>query len=403
MKFHIRTLGCKMNQLDSARLQAALMGAGHEQVNSEEEAEFSFVNSCTVTAQADRKSRKAANAASRTCQQVAVLGCSVRIDADRWRETLPNALIFDSDEELLKHFDAADDNTVLPVSSRTRMQVAIQTGCDDTCSFCITTLARGDHRSLPASQIVEQVQEAQRHGINEVVLTGINLAAWGSPNSKSLPHQARLHELLATLLDETQMPRIRLSSIGPQYLQAEFWEVYSDPRICDYLHLSMQSGSDPVLNLMDRGHSTAEILNIAEQARKIRPHTGLAADLIAGFPGESEAHHQQTLALLDTLKLSKLHVFPYSPRQGTLAAEMDQLPTATRKSRATEIREQGQRLRNHFLSSQMGRTLTVLAEENDRGWSSNYIRLRTAHLSEGSVSDIELTGDSLAESFADPY
>ena len=398
MKFHIRTLGCKMNQLDSARLQAALMGAGHQQVENEEEAEYSFVNSCTVTAQADRKSRKAANAATRSSQLVAVLGCSVRIDAGKWRQALPNALVFDSDEKLLDYFGATDNHALLPVTSRTRMQVAIQTGCDDTCSFCITTLARGDHRSLPTSQIIEQVQEAQRHGVNEIVLTGINLAAWGSPNSKSQPQAARLHELLASLLSETSIPRIRLSSIGPQYLQPEFWEVYNDPRICDYLHLSMQSGSDPVLKAMDRGHGTLELINIAEQARQVRPETALAADLIAGFPGETESNHQQTVALIQTLQLSKLHVFPYSPRLGTLAAELEQLPTDIRKRRATEIRERGQRLRNDFLSSQMSRTLTVLAEENGRGWSSNYIRLHTDDLTEGSIGDIKLSASTLAES-----
>ena len=392
-----------MNQLDSARLQAALMAAGHELVNSEEQAEYSFVNSCTVTAQADRKSRQAANAAGRTARQVSVLGCSVRIDADKWRQSLPDALIFDSDEALLNYFDAADHNPLLPVSSRTRVQVAIQTGCDDTCSFCITTLARGDHRSLPAGQIIEQVQEAHRQGINEIVLTGINLAAWGSPNSKSQPQLARLHELLASLLAKTDMPRIRLSSIGPQYLQAGFWEVYADTRICDYLHLSMQSGSDPVLDAMDRGHGTAELLNIANRARLVRPNTALAADLIAGFPGETDEHHQQTIGLIKTLGLSKLHVFPYSSREGTLAATIkDQWPTAVKKARATEIRALGLQLRNQYLSTQMGLTLSVLSEQGGRGWSSNYIRLQTEQGAEGAIGEIELTPTNLAESYQTP-
>lgn len=399
MKFHLRTLGCKMNQLDSARLSAALQTAGHEAVDSEEEADYAFVNTCTVTAQADRKSRQGANAADRSARQVAVLGCSVRIDADKWQTALPDALVFADDQEMYRYFDADADSVRMPLTSRTRLPVAIQAGCDDTCSFCITTLARGDHRSLPAAQIVEQVQEARRHGVTEIVLTGINMAAWGSPDSKQQPQLARLHELLGALLTETDIPRIRLSSIGPQYLQDPFWEIYAEPRICDYLHLSVQSGSDPVLELMDRGHGSREVVNIAEQSRRVRPNTALAADLIAGFPGETDEHHQQTVDLVRSLAFSKLHVFPYSEREGTRAASMaNSLPTTTRKARAAELRERGQIQRGEFIAGQMGQPLSVLAEDRQRGWSSNYIRLNTGDLTEGTIAQIELSTDTLAES-----
>ncbi|MEL0083125.1 MAG: radical SAM protein, partial [Gammaproteobacteria bacterium] len=280
MKFHLRTLGCKMNQLDSARLHTALLEAGHEAVASEEEADYAFVNTCTVTAQADRKSRKGAGAAERSARQVAVLGCSVRIDAPKWQSALPDALVFDNDAEMYRYFGADPERITLPVTSRTRLPIAIQTGCDDTCRFCITTLARGAHRSLPIEEITEQVQQAHQQQIAEVVLTGINLAAWGSPDSKHEPQSARLHQLLETLLIKTSIPRIRLSSLGPQYLHEGFWEVYADRRICDYLHLSVQSGCDSVLSRMDRGHGTAEVINIAEQSRRVRPGTALAADFI---------------------------------------------------------------------------------------------------------------------------
>ncbi len=387
-----------MNQLDSARLRAALQTAGHEHVESEEQADFAFVNTCTVTAQADRKSRKGANNASRTAKQVAVLGCSARIDAKKWQTALPDTLVFADDTDMYRYFGADADSVQVPLTCRTRLPVAIQTGCDDTCSFCITTLARGDHRSLPQESIVEQVQEAQHQGVAEVVLTGINLASWGSPNSKQQPDQARLHQLLDALLTQTAIPRIRLSSIGPQYLRPAFWEVYADPRICDYLHLSVQSGSDPVLALMDRGHRTSEIINIAKQSRRVRPDTALAADLIAGFPGEAEPHQQQTLELVKSLAFSKLHVFPYSARDGTRAAQMTaQLPPETRKARAAALRDLGQRQRAEFIASQMGSQLSVLAENQQRGWSSNYIRLHAGQLAEGSIAQIQLSADTLAE------
>lgn len=387
-----------MNQLDSARLRAALQGAGHEAVESEEAADYAFVNTCTVTAQADRKSRQGVNAAERNARQVAVLGCSVRIDADKWQAALPDSLVFADDAAMYRYFGADPDSSRMPLTSRTRLPVAIQTGCDDICSFCITTLARGSHRSLPTEQVVEQVQEAQRHGVAEIVLTGINLAAWGSPNSKLYPQQARLHELLQALLTHTSIPRIRISSIGPQYLQEGFWEVYADPRICDYLHLSVQSGSDPVLRLMERGHGVTEVLNIAEQARKVRPATALAADFIVGFPGETDSFHRQTLALVNAVEFSKLHVFPYSVREGTAAANYaGQLPTDIRKTRAAELRALGKSLRSTFIAAQIGQTLSVLVEERGHGWSSNYIRYQTAGYAEGSIAQIRLSADTLGE------
>ena len=399
MKFHIRTLGCKMNQLDSGRLRAALISAGHEPVTDESSADYTLVNSCTVTAQADRKSRQAANAASSRSQQVAVLGCSVRVSADRWREALPDTLLFESDEELLDFFDASNDPVVLPVTSRTRMPVAIQTGCDDTCSFCITTVARGAHRSLPTEQITEQVAEAVRKGVREVVLTGINLAAWGTPDSKHQPHQAQLHQLLSALLINTDIERIRLSSLGPQYLQPPFWEVYSDRRICDYLHLSIQSGSVGVLNRMDRGHGTREVTNIADEARRLRPDTALAADFITGFPGETDEEHQQTRELISALGFSKLHVFPYSERQGTAAVDFpDPVPVAVRKARAKELRLLNLQQRRRFIESQLGKRLQVLVETGGVGWSSNYIRVHTGTHAEGDIQEIVLSEDTLAES-----
>ncbi|RLA09938.1 MAG: hypothetical protein DRQ54_01075 [Gammaproteobacteria bacterium] len=398
VKFHIRTLGCKMNQLDSARLRAALCSAGHEAVETETEADYAFVNTCTVTAQADRKSRKGANTADRNARQVAVLGCSVRIDAPKWQAALPGALVFADDEEMYRYFDVEADNAQMPLTSRTRLPVAIQTGCDDTCSFCITTLARGAHRSLSIEKITEEIQEAHRQDIKEIVLTGINLAAWGAPDTKHQSQQAQLHKLLQALLVNTSIPRIRLSSLGPQYLRDGFWEVYADPRICDYLHLSVQSGSDPVLKLMDRGHGTAEVINIAEQSRKVRPATALAADFIAGFPAESDAHHQQTLDLVQSVGFSKLHVFPYSAREGTAAARMPgHLPPDMRKARAARLRSLGKTLRQKFIADQIGQTVSVLVEERQLGWSSNYIRLRTDKRAEGSIAQIMLSADTLGE------
>lgn len=391
VRFYIRTLGCKMNWLDSARLSAALSSAGHIPVHAEAEADFVLVNSCTVTAQADRKSRQQANAARRAQRQVAVLGCGVRVDAQGYREQLPDTLVFDSEQRLLDYFGVEQDCDPLPLNTRTRLPIAIQTGCDDVCTFCITRIARGAHRNLALESIVRQIRHAEDLGLQEIVLTGINLAAWGCEDTRR-PEQARLHELLAVSLRQTEIPRIRLSSLGPQYLHPGFFDVLAEERICDYLHVSVQSGSPTVLQRMARGHGVAEVLKVAERARAVRPGVGLAADMIVGFPGETDAEFHETLDTVQTVGFSKLHVFPFSPRDGTPAAQaQDQLATEVKKPRAAELRALGDRLRRQFVEDQWGATRTVLVEQNEIGLTPNYLRVAVPGAGEGELRPMRLT------------
>ena len=398
MKFYIRTLGCKMNWLDSARLAAALQTAGHQPVEDENEADHVFVNTCTVTAEADRKSKQTVNKAGRNPVQVAVMGCGPRVDSGVWHQQAANALVFADEATMFAHFGVEVDDLQLPLNSRTRLPVAIQTGCDNLCTFCITRVARGRHRSLPTETIVAQINQALEHDIREVVLTGINLAAWGCEDSNH-PAQARLHELLEAILTRTKIPRIRLSSLGPQFIQRGFFDVYQDERICDYLHLSLQSGSDGVLERMVRGHGTEEVYRIAEQARVARPNTALAADIIAGFPGESEEEHSETLSLLETIGFAKLHVFPYSTREGTPAATLQgQLPQELKKERAGEIRELARRMRKACLDAQVGKRFKVLVESSgNNGLSTNYIRMQVDNAVMGDIVELTLTESNLAE------
>ena len=397
MKFYIRTLGCKMNWLDSARLAAALQTAGNVAVNEEEEADYIFVNTCTVTSEADRKSRQTVNRAGQQQKQVAVMGCGPRVDSSDWQAQNDSALIFSDEEEMLSHFGVENDELLLPLNSRTRLPVAIQTGCDNQCSFCITRIARGAHRSLPIEQVVKQIDLAYESGVREVILTGINLAAWGCDDSRA-PQQAKLHELLEAILQRTEMPRIRLSSIGPEYIQPAFFDIYANERICDYLHISLQSGSDGVLKRMARGHGTREVEWIAEQARVVRPDTALAADLIAGFPGETEAEQRETLAFVEKLHFAKLHVFPFSVREGTPAAVLpEQLSQETKKHRAGELRDLGQKLRQQFIDSQMGKTVQVLVEANAQGLSSNYLRMKTGDLEQGTIASLVVDAETLIQ------
>jgi threonylcarbamoyladenosine tRNA methylthiotransferase MtaB len=397
VKFYIRTLGCKLNQLDSARVGGALARAGHVPATSEAEADWVLVNTCTVTAESDRKSRQAAHSVLRSGLHLAVLGCSARVEPEAWRRRLPAALVFTDEAALLAHFDAGRGDPAPPLTRRTRLPVSIQTGCDDVCAFCITRLARGPHRSLPAGDVVRAVREAGERGVREVVLTGVNLAAWGCEDTRR-PRGTRLAELLGRLLAETRLPRLRLSSLGPQYLDQAFFEVFSDPRVCDHLHLSVQSGSPAVLARMGRGHGLDEVLRAAERARRARPDVALTADVIAGFPGETPAEHRESRASLEALGFARLHVFPFSARAGTPAADMPgQVPAETRKARARELRSLGERMRRDFIRAQHGKPAEVLAERDGTGLTTNYIRLRVPGVPEGEIARLTVTAEGLAE------
>jgi len=396
VRFYIRTLGCKLNQLDSAELAAALARAGHQPVGSEGEADWVLVNTCTVTGESDRKSRQAAYGGLRQGRDVAVFGCSVRVQPARWRALAPGAMLCEDLDALLACFNAAP-TTGFPLTGRTRIPVAVQTGCDDLCAFCLTRVARGPHRSLPTEQVLTKVREAEARGIREVVLTGVNTAAWGCDHTRR-PEGARLAELLGRLLQETQIARIRLSSLGPQYLHGAFFDVFADLRVCDHLHLSVQSGSPSVLQRMARGHRVEEIVRAAEAARRARPDVALTADLIAGFPGETDAEHGETLAVVEALGVARLHVFPFSAREGTPAAAFPgQVPPEAKRERARELRTVGERLRAAFLDAQHGKSGAVLAERDGTGLTTNYIRLGVPGVPEGALVSVVIGPDTLAE------
>lgn len=399
MKFYIRTLGCKMNWLDSARLSGVLQGAGHIRTQDESEADYVFVNTCTVTAEADRKSRQSVSAAGRRQKQVAVMGCGPRVQESGWGEEASDTLVFTSEEHMLDHFGVSDEPVRLCTDSRTRLPVAIQTGCDNLCTFCITRIARGRHRNISADLIVEQVRQAEELGIREVVLTGINLAAWGCEDT-TRPQQAQLHVLLEQILAATREMRVRLSSLGPQFIQPGFFDVFTDERICDYLHLSIQSGSPAVLERMIRGHGMDEVYRIVEQARAARPDTAINTDLIAGFPGEGEREFAETVAMVERIGFAKLHVFPYSSREGTEAALFaEQVPMQERKRRAAILRDLGKQTRKAFLQSQLGKSKKILVESGNSGLSGNYIRARVDEPFDcrGQFSEVKLSRENMQE------
>ncbi len=387
-----------MNLLDSARVASALRASGHEQVDNEADADLIVVNSCTVTAESDKKSRQAAKSSGREGKRVVVMGCGPRVDSKRWQLSLPHAAIIGNEAELNLALGVAVASVDLPIAPRSRLPIAVQFGCDNACAFCITRIARGPHRSVDLGTLLTNVTEAASLGTHEVVLTGINLAAWGCTSTRH-PNTSRLHVLLRSLLENTPIHRIRLSSLGPEYLDEAFFKVFQHTRICDHLHLSVQSGSAKVLRRMNRGHGVQQVRWIAERARKVRANVALTADFIVGLPGESDRDHEQTLNLVKSIGFAQLHVFPFSARMGTPAANMpDQVPAQIKKRRSAELRALAAELRRKFLSTQYGRPLEVLVDGDGTAMSSNYIRARvTDGTPKGQLTSVVLTEANVAE------
>jgi threonylcarbamoyladenosine tRNA methylthiotransferase MtaB len=384
-----------MNWLDSARLSAALQGAGHDVVMSEKEAEFIVVNTCTVTGEADRKSRQTVNSAGKLQKQVAVIGCGPKVDDVKWQQQAANSLIFSHETQLLEYFGIESDTLPFPLTSRTRLPVAIQQGCDNHCTFCITRVARGAHTNISAETVISQIRQAEEMGIREIVLTGINLAAWGCEDSNK-PRQTQLPRLLEQILERTTIPRIRFSSLGPEYLQQDFFELFSDERFCDYLHLSVQSGSRTVLQRMQRGHGSEEILKIAELARVARPEVALACDMIVGFPGESDREFNETVDFSRAMRFAKMHIFPFSPRDGTSAAVLpNQLDGVLKKQRCAVLRQLAGEMRKYFVTRQLGKPHHVLVEGRERGLTGNYIRVKCPNNPEGVIVRVVLKENNL--------
>ncbi len=380
-----------MNWYDSARLSATLVTAGHQSMPTEEQAEYVFVNSCTVTNRADRQSRQQAHKVTRNNQKLVVFGCGPAVQKTAWQQRFDKAHIFPHIDDLLAHFGIEKNALEFPEIGRTRIPIAIQTGCDNHCTFCITRLARGKTEDFSKEGILRQIQRARECGVQEVVLTGIQLASYGCGDSEKHPERSKLPHLLQFILDQSDIPRIRLSSLGPQFLHDDFFEILKNPRICNHLHLSVQSGSKNVLTKMNRGHDAKTVFHVAERAQQVADKIALTADFITGFPGEAEQDFQDTLEMVERIGFAQLHVFPFSAREGTGAANMPgQIPVTIRKQRAQILRQKAAELEERFIKACSGKTLQFLAEDKQEALSSNYLRIATSQTKPGELFSAEL-------------
>jgi threonylcarbamoyladenosine tRNA methylthiotransferase MtaB len=380
------TFGCRLNACESQAIR--------ERASDEDLAETIVFNTCAVTGEAVRQARQAIRKArrERPAARLIATGCAVQIDPAAFAAmeevdlVLGNAEkrapgVFTSEGPRVRVGDIMVPNGALPtpvagLSGRARAYVEIQNGCDHRCTFCVIPMGRGNARSVPSEAVVAQVRGLARAGYAEVVLTGVDLTSWGA----DLAGTPSLGTLVGAVLGKVpELYRLRLSSIDAAEIDAELMAVIGDEaRLMPHLHLSLQSGDDLILKRMKRRHSRDVALKLIGEVRALRPETAFGADFICGFPTESEAAFDNTLAFVEDADLSFLHVFPFSPRPGTPAARMPQVPREVIHARARRLRVAGERALARHLEGRVGRSVRALVERPGRARAEDFTEIAFA-------------------------
>jgi threonylcarbamoyladenosine tRNA methylthiotransferase MtaB len=372
-----------MNIAESERMRAMLAG----------ESDLVVINSCAVTGDALSQTRKAIRRARRDHPQarLVVTGCAAEIDRavigamDEVDGLVANAAKLDP-----RSWNVAGETAPL-ARARTRAFVAVQNGCDHACTFCVIPQGRGASRSLRVTEVLREVGNHCAAGAQEVVLTGVDLTSWGH----DLAGAPRLGTLVQAILHEfPQLTRLRLSSVDGIEIDPLLFDLLAhEPRVMPHLHLSLQHGADLILKRMKRRHLRRDAVDLVARLKALRPEIAVGADLIAGFPTEDEAHHAENLSIIDELGIVHAHIFPFSPRPGTPAARMPQVPRDVVKARAATLRQRAAARRAAWLASLVGETLPVLAERDGTGYAPNYARVALPPASPpGQIVDITIRG-----------
>jgi threonylcarbamoyladenosine tRNA methylthiotransferase MtaB len=394
----IITFGCRLNAFESEVIRRAAATAGLT--------ETVIVNTCAVTAEAERQARQAIRRARRRRPgaTIIVTGCAAEIAPERYAalpevdrvlgnqaklraqsylpDGVPEAELMETAEHLVDGFEG-----------KSRAFLQVQQGCDHRCTFCIIPYARGPSRSVPMGLVADQARRLVASGYREIVLTGVDLTAYGG----DLPGAPSLGQLVRRLLGAVpELERLRLSSLDPAEIDAELWRLLAEERrLMPHLHLSLQAGDDLILKRMKRRHSRAQAIAVARRAHMLRPEVALGADLIAGFPTETEEMFRRSLDLVAECGLAFVHVFPYSARPGTPAARMPRLPDPLVKERAARLRSAGQAALAAELASRVGSETDVLIEADGRGRAEFYAAVRfAASGAAGSIRRMRLVDSS---------
>ncbi len=383
MSVEILTFGCRLNTYESEVMR------GHAAALTD----TIIVNTCAVTMEAERQARQAIRRAhrERPDAKIVVTGCAAQISPESWSALPGVSRVLGNIEKLrpeswregagsaVSNIMAARETAahlVTEFAGRARAFVQVQQGCDHRCTFCVIPFGRGPNRSVPIGAIVEQVRALVANGYREVVLTGVDIASYG-PDLPGAPSLGQMVRRLLAMVPE--LSRLRLSSLDPAAIDDDLWALIGgEERLLPHLHLSVQAASDLVLKRMRRRHLRADAVAVIAQARALRPGIAIGADLIAGFPTESDDLFAETLAFVRETEIPFVHVFPYSERPGTPAARMPPVPVHVRRERAARLRAAGADNARAFYASQVGRDASVLAESDSAGHTEHFAPVRIA-------------------------
>lgn len=382
----IITFGCRLNIHESEVMKDHARNAGMK--------DAIIFNTCAVTKEAERQARQAIRKARRENPnaRIVVTGCSAQANPGMYEEMTEIDQIIGNDLKLkaetwgVRHNDRVLVNDIMEVKEtaahlvegfegHTRAFLQVQNGCDHRCTFCIIPYGRGNSRSVPIGVISENVKTLVEQGYKEIVFTGVDVTSYGP----DLPGKPTLGQMIRRVLAlNPDLPRVRLSSLDPVEIDEDLWHLIAEePRLMPHLHLSLQSGDDMVLKRMKRRHLRHDVLGLVERARKLRPDISFGADIIAGFPTETDEMFENTMQIVEEADLQFLHVFPYSEREGTPAARIpDQVPVPLRKERAAKLRALGERQHTKFLNRNLDRTLQVVVEKDNIGRAENFAPVR---------------------------
>jgi threonylcarbamoyladenosine tRNA methylthiotransferase MtaB len=418
MKIHLDSVGCRLNQAEIERMARQFRAAGHELVASPQGADLAVVNTCAVTTDAAADSRQMLRHIARAgVPRIIPTGCLATLQPKEIGN-LPNihqVVTNDRKDDLVEvilESAASVDPDLEPIARqplpglhhRTRAFIKVQDGCDNACTFCVTTVARGAGSSRRLEDVLEDVRFALAGGTKEIVLTGVHLGSWGQDLG------TRLGGLVSGILEQAQPPRIRLSSLEPWDLDADFFKLFTNPHLMPHLHLPLQSGSAGTLKRMARKTTPDSFRDLVRAAREVMPEVAITTDVIVGFPGETEAEFAETLDFVRGMDFAGGHVFSYSPRPFTAAAKMKgQTRPEVRKKRNEILRGVFEDSMHAYQRKFLGRRVKVLwesASELDEwgwqmeGWTENYLRVRASAASPrwnelDEVELVELVGDTL--------
>jgi threonylcarbamoyladenosine tRNA methylthiotransferase MtaB len=415
MKVFLDMVGCRLNQSEIESYASQLRQAGHSLTEDATSADLVIINTCTVTAAAASDSRQKIRQAARAgARQIVVTGCHATLNPSEIYLLQGVTQVVDNQhkDDLVPRVLYGDSSTNIhpfirrePVPGsrlRTRAFIKVQDGCDNYCTYCITRLARGKGRSRPIAYVLDDVHAALSGAAQEIVLTGVHLGSWGYDFSAP----QNLKSLVRTILDETAVPRLRLSSLEPWDISPDFFDLWQDPRMCRHLHLPLQSGCDETLRRMGRKINTGAYWHLLQHARQAIPGLAVTTDIITGFPGETDDEFRESLEFTKRMRFANGHVFTFSPRPGTPAATLPgQVPSKIAKHRNALMRQVLQQSSREFRQQLIGQVLPVLWEkaipvDGDRlkmsGLSDNYLRVNAISNTpcQNQVLPVHITGIS---------